>query len=408
MPAYQYEAMGQDGRRRSGRVEAESEKQAAQVLYERNEILIRLTPAKDDPRREAGGAGRMALLMNPVSVQDIVIFSRQFSTMVRAGISAANLLTIMEEQTEHPVLKVAIGKMKEKIQQGGSFSDAFGMFPHIFSPLYCSMVHAGEVSGTLPEIMNQLIAVLEHEEMVRKDIRKALQYPKIVLASLVIAFVVLLVVVFPRFAAMYVEAGLELPLPTRICIALSDLLIEHAVVTLGVLAAIGVSVVLYLRTPAGKLRLDTLMLSLPIVGPLIQKVALSRFASIFSVMQGSGINVLESLEIIKDTIGNRAIMAEFDSLMERLSQGQGLAAPMRASRYFTPMLVNMIALGEETGNMTEMLKVVAEHYDIETKYAINRMINAIGPILTVVLAVGIGFFALAIYMPMWDLVKIVK
>jgi type II secretory pathway component PulF len=406
MPNYEYEAIGTAGRHR-GFIEADNERHAAQLLAERNEVPIRTWLAKSSAKSSAS-TGAFQAWMNPVTTQDIVLFSRQFSTMVQAGISAANLMAIMEEQSEHPVLRAAIGQMRGQIQQGQSFSDTFAKFPHIFSPLYCSMVHAGEVSGTLPEIMDQVIAIMEHEDAVRKEVRKALQYPKIVLMALVVAFVILLVVVFPKFAAMYVEAGLQLPLPTRMCIALSDLVVDQWMYVLPAVLALGVGLKMYFKTPGGRLRFDRFALKAPIFGPLVKKMSISRFASIFSVMQANGINVVESLQIIKGTIGNLAVGEELDRLVSRLSQGQGLAAPMRASKVFTPMLVNMVALGEETGNMAEMLKVVAGHYDVETKYAINRMVAAIGPLLTVVLAIGIGFFALAIYMPMWDMVKMVK
>ena len=406
MAVYSYEAMGADGKRRRGTLEAESEKHAQQLLSSRGEIPIKLTAKKT--AEPSAFMDRLRQLNQKVKTRDLILFTRQFSTMVRVGISATNLLSIMEEQTEHPVLKKVVKDMGQAIQEGVSFSEAFKMFPHIFSPLYCSMVHAGEVSGTIPEIMNQLIRIIEHDDAMRSDIKKALQYPKIVLFALVIAFVVLLVVVFPRFSAMYSDAGLTLPFPTRVCMALSDSLIHSWYWVVGGLAVVIAGVVTYFRTPAGRMQLDTFLINMPIVGGLIQKSNISRFSSVFAVMQANGMNVLDSMQIIRDTVTNRAMAGEFDELISKLSHGEGLAIPMKEARYFTPMLVNMVAIGEETGNMTEMLTVVSEHYDIETQYSINQMISAIGPLLTVLLAVVIGFFALAIYMPMWDLVKMVQ
>lgn len=406
MAKFLYEAMGTDGRTKRDVIEAESVKQAQQLLSQKGMIPIKVTIKKGG--ETSGLMEKLQMMNSRVKTRDLILFTRQFSTMVRVGISATKLLSIMEEQSEQPVLRKVVKSMGKTIEDGHSFSEAFAAFPHIFSPLYCSMVHAGEVSGTIPQIMNELIKIIEHDDAMRSDIKSALQYPKIVLIALLVSFVVLLIVVFPRFASMYVDAGLTLPFPTRVCMALSDAFIHNWIwVVVGVVAVTG-SVVAFFRTKTGRMKLDRFLINLPIVGDLIQKSNISRFASIFSIMQSNGMNVLESMAIIKSTVSNRAMAADFDDLVEKLSQGEGLATPMRECKFFTPMLINMVAIGEETGNMSEMLHVVAEHYDIETQYSINRMIGSIGPLLTVLLAVVVGFFALAIYMPMWDLVKMVN
>lgn len=408
MAFFRYEAIGPNGQMIKGRIEATDEQRAKQALADRDEIPIRLSKVRKAPEKRPAAPGLRSSWFRSVGTQDLILFSRQFSTMVRVGISASSLLSILKSQTEHPVLRSAIGQIENVIQQGGTYSDAFSGFPRIFPSLYCSMVRAGEVSGTLPDVMDRLIDIMEHELAVRKEVKKALQYPKIVLFALFVSFIILLIVVFPRFAAMYMDAGMRLPLPTRICMALSRAVMQHWILLLVLLLSSFAAISAYFRTPSGMMQRDRLLLRLPLIAPLIQKATISRFSSMFAVMQSHGMNVLESMQTIRDTVDNQAIVAEFDRVIEQLAEGAGLASPMRTARYFTPMLVNMVSIGEETGDLPELLRIVSRHYDVETRYAIDRMIAAIGPILTVLLAVVVGFFALAIYMPMWDMVQIVR
>ena len=270
------------------------------------------------------------------------------------------------------------------------------------------MIRAGEQSGSLPQVLERLTYIIEHEHKVRSDIKSALQYPIIVSLFLVVAFFVLLTFVIPKFVSIFDKVGIDLPLPTKIALNLYAFLENFWVLLLFGLVGGILALVLWFRTPTGRLLRDRFLLALPLFGKLFAKAAMSRFASIFSILQASGIPVLDTLKILSGAIGNAAVAYEFDQIGEKLSEGKGIAGPLGEARYFTPMVVNMVAIGEESGNLEEMMQEVAVHYDDEVGYATKRLSDAVGPLLTVGLAVVVGFFAAAIFLPMWDLTQMVK
>ena len=406
MPVYAYQAINESGVSVSGTIEADTVEAATSTLVGRGLIPSKVTA--QTTAKSFAALSRILQRLRPVKTMELILFTKQFRTMIRAGVPMMILLQTLETQTEDKQLKQIIVTMRQEISEGASLYDAFRRHPRVFSPLYCSMVRAGEASGALPEVMDRLIYILEHEHKIRSDIQSALQYPVIVFSFLVIAFFVLLTYVIPKFSTIFARSGIELPLLTRICVALYNVLLGYwGVVSIGVVA---VSIVLfyYLRTEKGRLTKDTLFLNIPLIGPLFIKAAMTRFASIFSILQSSGVAVLESMYILSGTINNTAIAREFNQITERLEEGRGISGPLRQSQYFTPIVINMIAIGEESGNLEEMLTDVAKHYDAELEYAMKRLSESIGPMMTVGLAVVIGFFALAIYMPMWELTRVVQ
>ena len=281
--------------------------------------------------------------------------------------------------------------------------EAFRRHPKVFSPLYCDMLKAGEASGSLNEVLDRLIYIIEHEHKVKSDIKSAMTYPLIVVCFLFLAFIVLLTAVIPRFVGIFKGAGLKLPLPTQICILTYEFLPNSLHPALFNLGAGGGALYFYLKTDRGQYIFYTAVMKLPLVGPLFRKSAMSRFASIFSILQSSGVGILQTMDILSNTLGNAAISRELEGIKERLAEGHGIADPLRSAKYFTPMLVNMVAIGEESGSLEELMQDVAGHYDAEVEYAMKKLSDAIGPILTIGLAAVVGFFALAIFLPMWDL-----
>ncbi|MCP3876704.1 MAG: type II secretion system F family protein [Desulfobacteraceae bacterium] len=233
-------------------------------------------------------------------------------------------------------------------------------------------------------------------------------YPIIVVIMLVIAFFVLLLFVIPKFERIYAQAGVDLPLPTVICISMNNFFVQYWMVYIPGIVGSVLFLINWVKTENGRYMKDAFLLKIPLLGTLILKAVMSRFASIFAILQSSGIVILESLNILAGTIGNAAITKEFEKISEDLTEGKGIADPLKNSKYFPPMVVNMVAIGEESGTMDDMLKEISVHYDTEVEYAIKKLTDAVEPLLTVGLAVVVGFFALAIYLPMWDLIKIVK
>lgn len=400
---YNYKAINQAGEEVSGKIEAESSDNANLMLISRDLIptQIKEDNSEDNFLRVLSGTGK-------VKTTDLVMFTKQFHSMLIAGIPILRILSILEEQTENKAMQQAISKIIRDINQGASLSDALSKFPRIFDALYCDMIRAGEISGNVPVVLDRLIYIIEHEAKVRSDIKSALRYPIIVLIALAGAFVGLLTFVIPTFASVFISAGLDLPLPTKISMALYTFLSKYWYVFLGAIILIVLGLRFYFKTNNGKFMRDSLLLDMPIVGPVFKKAALSRFASIFAILQTSGVPIMQSLTILSSTLGNEALTRTFDNVREKIKEGAGIAAPLKSAKYFTPMVIDMIAIGEESGKIDEMMRAVAVHYDAEVEYAIKSLSDAITPILMVGLAAIVGFFALAIFMPMWDLTKLAK
>lgn len=406
MAKYTYTAINESGKSVSGSVEAESEEMARTILSSRN-----LIPTKIDAGGEAksGLSSLMSMRFGgAVKTSDLIIFTKQFRSMMQAGVPIIRLLQVLEHQTQDRTLKAMVVNVGQDVRSGLTLHEAMKKYPAVFSPLYLSMIHAGEVSGTVPEILGRLVDIVEHEAKVKSDIKAALQYPIIVLIFLVIAFLVLLTFVIPKFVSIFAKAGLALPVPTKIAMFLYDGLSNYWYIILIALAALIFGLRYYFKTEAGRYALDSFLLKTPLFGPLFQKAAMSRFASIFAIMQSSGVPVMKTMEVVSDTIGNSAIAREFNRVRDQIQEGKGISGPLGAAKYFTPMLVDMVAIGEESGNIEEMMRQVSHHYDDEVAYAVKGLSDAIGPILMVGLAAVVGFFALAIFLPMWDLTKMVK
>ncbi|MCX5846990.1 MAG: type II secretion system F family protein [Deltaproteobacteria bacterium] len=406
MPNYTFRAINENGAVITGDIEAESPDKASSMLAERGYIPTKV--------KEQGYGisslrwSRILRKMNPVKITDLILFTKQFRSLFKAGVPIVRSLQVLQAQTQDRVLKEAIGSMLQSINQGFTLTAAMEKHDTIFSPLYCSMIRAGEMSGSVPESLERLIYIIEHESRIKSDIKSALQYPMIVTIALVAAFFVLLTFVVPQFVEMFSKAGIVLPLPTKIAMMLYQFLSSYWYLLLGGVIALFVGLKSYLKTEQGHYVKDTIILRLPILGPLFVKAAMSRFASIFGILQSSGVPVMTSMKILSDVIGNKAISREFDRVREQIQEGRGIAAPLGAAKYFPPMVVDMVAIGEETGNIEDMLKQVTLHYDDEVSYAVKRLSDLIGPVLIVGLAAVVGFFAMAIFLPMWDLTKLAR
>ncbi len=406
MPRYTYKAINENGKAVSDVIEAESVETVNSMLLARGYIPTGVQAEGKVSTSLSWPALKSALF--PVKIPEIKLFTKQFKTMLRAGVPIVRLLQILESQAENFNLKTIISSMLQDIQEGSSLFDAFSKHPKTFSPLYCGMVLAGEASGALADVLDRLVYIIDHEFKVKSDIKAALQYPIIVIFFLVIAFFVLLTFVIPKFVTIFSKAGLDLPLPTRICLLLYNFFSNYWYFLIGGIVLLIVALGYYFKTEPGKYVRDATLLKIPIIGPLFLKAAMSRFASIFAILQSSGVGVLDSMNILSGTIGNAAISREFSLISESLEEGQGIAAPLNRANFFPPIVINMVAIGEESGKLDDMLQEVSDHYDVELEYSMKKLSDAIGPILVVSLAAVVGFFALAIFLPMWDLIGIVQ
>lgn len=406
MPYYKYAAITSSGGSATGVVEAQSAEAAQDTLAARGLMPTSVSETSGpDGAAKAGGLAGLSIGMQKVKPQDIILFTKQFKTMLNAGIPVMQSLDVLEAQTENARLKAAIVSIAADIKSGTTLSRAFAKHQKIFSELYCNMIRAGEISGTLTEVLERLIYIVDHEFKVKKDIKSAMTYPAVVVVALVIAFFVLILFVLPQFVTMFAKSGVELPLPTRICLGIYDGLVHYWHVGLVALGGMLFGISAYFRTEAGKIFRDGMFLRIPIIGPVFKKAAMARFSSIFAILQASGITVLEAMDILGDTIGNHYIARDFRNLREQLEQGRGLSGPLKSCRSFTPMMVSMIHIGEETGNMEEMLKEASHHYDYEVEYAVSKMSELLGPVLIAGLTGVVGFFALAIFLPLIGLME---
>lgn len=403
---FNYKALTDAGIETAGEIEAPTLDEARTILLRRGYIPRRLAPG-----RKLSGAGvweDLRTRLTRVSFQELILFTKQFRSLFRAGVPITEVFRTLEHQTENRKLKRIVIRMQEDVKEGESLYKVFSRHPEVFSGLYCSMISAGEASGSLSAVLDRLIYLLEHEQKVKTDIRTALQYPIIVLVALAVAFFILLTFVIPKFVTIFQNAGIELPMPTVVALQLYELIIGYWHVSLGAFVAAALAAGWYVRTERGRILWHHLLLRIPVIGAVLQKAAMSRFASIFSILQASGITVLGSMDILSRTIGNAAVSREFDKVRDQLKEGRGISGPLDKARYFPPMVVDMVAVGEESGNLDEMLQEVSKHYDDEVAYSISQLTTNLGPFLIVCLAAVVGFFALAVFLPMWDLTKMVR
>ncbi|WP_428565371.1 MAG: type II secretion system F family protein [Solidesulfovibrio sp. DCME] len=404
MPQFSYEAINEAGNTVKGVLEAENPEAAKLRLSGMGYIPVSVQ--RGGGAAASSEAWSLRSLLFRVKPQELILFTKQLRTMLGAGLSMLEILRVLEQQTENPVLRHVCTNMSDDVKKGSTISNALAKHKGVFSELYVSMVRAGETAGALPEVLERLIYIIGHEHQVRSDIRSALQYPVTVVIALVIAFFVLLTFVIPVFAKIFAAAKVALPWPTQVAINLNIAITQYWHVGLVLLAGIIAGLYFWFKTEGGKVARDAFFLHIPVIGMLFRKAAMSRFASIFSILQASGVPVLTTIDILVDTIGNAAISREFKRIQDMIRTGQGLAGPLARAKYFTPMVVTMVAVGEESGNLDEMLAAISEHYDAEVSYQVKRLSDALGPVLIVGLAGVVGFFALAIFLPMWDMSQV--
>jgi len=402
MPVYKYKARDKSGKAIDGVMEASSSQIVAGHLDSLSYIPVSIKEKKKDIipldflRANRG-----------VGLDNLILFSRQLSTLINAGIPLLRGLDALSEQTENKRMKEVIDTIRNDIQGGGTLSDALSRHPKVFSELYAGMIHAGETAGTLDEILDRLASLNEREKDTRARIKEATRYPKIVVITISAAFIVLVNFVVPRFAKMFSNFDATLPLPTRIMIGISHVFREYWFVMIIAASLIALGFRWYTNTKSGRLKWDGLMLRIPVFGPLFLKITLSRFTHILGMLIRSGINILDALKIVSATTGNVVISRELDKLEESVRQGGGLSQQLRKSGVFTPMVVQMISVGEETGKIDEMLAKVSQYYELETEYTIKNLSTLIEPVLIITIGGMVLFLALGIFLPMWDMARVV-
>jgi len=396
MPTYKYTARDQEGKNVSGKIAAENEAMIVAELRKRNLIILNVTEEKESGFKKSGvksGGGKK------IKSEDLVIFTRQFATMVDAGIPILQSLEALSQQTSNLSFKQALIAIREDIQLGSSLSNSFAKHPKIFDQLYVNMIRVGESAGILTSILERVSGYLEKSEKLRQKVQGAMIYPAVVVSMAMLITIGLLVKVVPTFAQIYVSLGQKLPAITQMLIDFSNAL-QHDILFF----IIGIVVLVfffnkYKQTPAGHLQVDTLLLKLPIFGDLICKVSVSRFCRTFATLSQSGVPILESLEIVGKTCGNRVIELLVDDIKVSVRAGEGIAAPLSKSPIFPLMVTRMIAIGEKSGQLEKMLAKVAEFYDDQVDTAVEGLTKLIEPLIIGFLGIVVGFIVIALFMP---------
>ena len=343
-----------------------------------------------------------------IKTRDVVIFTRQFSTMINSGLPLVQALTILAEQTDNKALAEVTKKVVFDVESGNTVADALSKHPRAFTNLYVNMVAAGEAGGILDTILMRLATFLEKNDALVRKVKGAMIYPAVIMSVAAIAVVTLLIFVIPVFAGMFASGGMALPLPTRIVIGASGFLKAYWWVIGAVIIVGGYSGKKYYATSNGKLVIDRLLLKVPVLGDVLRKSAVSRFTRTLGTLISSGVSILEGLEITAKTAGNRVIQ---DAIMQSRSSivgGDTIAQPLQKSKVFPPMVISMIAVGEQTGGLDEMLSKIADFYDEEVDAAVSNLLSLLEPIMIVFLGVVVGGMVVAMYLPIFDMVNAVQ
>ncbi len=401
MPSFRYRAVGPAGLAQQGFVDAPDLDRAVDLVR-----TMGLTPVRMDAQaREAAKPAGIPFLRKRVATRDLILFTRQLEAMLDSGLPILAALETLHQQTTQPELKDSIDRVRADVEQGGSLTEAVSRHPRCFPALYVNLIHAGEEGGLITAMLDRIGSLLEYAEETEQRIRSATFYPLLIVCELVLAFGVLVKFVLPRFASLFRNLNTELPLPTRVLIGTSDFIDQFWFLLLVLIAGGVTAAVFWYKTDAGRRRVDHFILTAPIFGPIFLKIIVSRFARVLAALVAGGIPIVQALEIARGALDNRVMEEEIDRMKEGLIAGQGLAEPLKDSKIFPPLVVKMLAVGEETGSIDKMLFRAARYYDQDVDYTIKNLSTAIEPILLVVLGAAVLFTALAVFLPLWNLMN---
>jgi type II secretory pathway component PulF len=405
MAIFNYKARDEKGSLITGTMDADSQRAVSAHLDSMGLFPVAVSEKK--------GMGLVSIedfltKLDRIRLDDIIFFTRQLRTVIKAGVPLISGLKALEEQTNSRKLKRAIKKIWQDLDRGKSFSEALSAHADIFSDLYVSMVKAGEIGGVLDEVLERLALLLEFQMKTKEMFKSALRYPMMVVGAIVVAFFVLVTFVIPKFALMFKGAAMKLPLPTRILLWMNDMVQAYGIFILGGIVGIGIAVFIYTRTEQGQFVRDQLKLKLPFVGNILLKICLSRFAYVQENLIRAGVPIVTALEIVARTVGNLVITKKVLEISQKIEKGKGITKPMKESGVFPPLVLHLIATGEDTGSLEEMLREVSIHYDTEVSYSLARLSSWIEPILIGVLGGMILFLALALFLPWWGMMDALK
>jgi len=412
MAHFYYEAVNQEGRIISGSHSAEIVQEVEKWLSTQNLSPIDITLSSSDADQPAvqSSPEKASFLdkFRGITLDDLILFCRQTATMLDAGIGILQCLTIMAKQVSNPGLKEIIKGISQDIERGDDLSTSFARHPKVFNPLFINVINIGEESGTLDNSFNYLASLYENEKSIKERIKTATRYPKIVVTALFCAVFFLMSFVVPKFVALFERSNVALPLPTRILITLSNFFSHNFIlIIVGIISFI----ILYrfcLNYREFILIRDNFLIKLPIFGELYIKIYMARFCRVFSVLTRSGIDLIKTLNLSTAALGNIVLQDLFVEVRDDVEKGENLHGSMARHKQFPEMVVQMVTVGEESGQLDTMMSKVSDYYEIETDYTIKNLSTLLEPILLLFMGVMVGFIALAIFTPMWDMMSVAR
>ena len=394
---YEWKGKNPKGNKVKGEMEAETSEQVRLSLKRRK---ITSTKIKKKPKDLFENIG---FLQPKVKETDVIIFARQFSTMIDAGLPLLQCLDILQAQQENPTFKKNLKKIKESVESGETFADALKKFPKVFNELFVNMIAAGEAGGILDVILGRLSAYMEKMAKLKKQVKGAMTYPAITLGVAVIVVAIIMIFVIPVFQEMFESFGSALPVPTQIVVMMSNFVVDNILyIFIGFIGTMFLIKRIY-ATRKGRILMDDMFLRLPVIGILIRKVAVAKFTRTSSTMISSGVSILEALDIVAKTSGNKIVEFAINDVKAGISEGRSMADPLLESGVFPSMVCSMIAVGESTGALDTMLEKIADFYDDEVDQAVKNLTDMIEPFMLVFLGVVVGGLVIAMYLPIFSM-----
>ncbi len=402
---YTYKVRDSQGALHDGEMEGSSQSAVARALRDKG-----FTPIAVDQKTQSSLQKEIKIpgFSDRIKLKNVSVFSRQFATMINSGLSLLRSLSILADQTESSALRTVILEVKQKVEQGASLSAAMEHYPKAFSTLYVSMVKAGEVGGVLDETLLRLADTIEAQVELRAKIKSAMMYPTAVMGLVVLIVTAMLIFIVPMFENLYADLGGELPVPTKVLLAVSSFLTTYwwlaAILTFGSLFGFK----RWIATDGGRARFDAVKLRLPIFGPLVHKTAIARFSHTLSALTRTGVPILQAMDIVAETSGNAVVARAVKDVQSSIKEGESIAAPLMNHSVFPPMVVQMMAVGEETGALDTMLEKVGDFYDKEVEAMVEGLTSLIEPLLIVILGATVGGMLVALYLPMFNVINLIN
>jgi len=405
MPIFKYRVRDKSGNPIVGTIDAPNLQVAGDQLYASGYFPISIEETEEALSISLSDLWRR---FQKVRIEELILFSQQFSALYKAGLPLLAGLESITEQVKNQIFRNILEEVRKQIEDGSTLHGAMSKYPEVFSTVYVNMIRAGETSGMLGEALDRFITLADRELRTQQRVKEATRYPKIVIFSLTIAFAVLVAFVIPRFATVFAQFKTPLPLPTRIMIGINDIFQNYWYLVLIMVFGIPILLRRYLKTEKGRTFWDRLKMRIPVFGPIFLKIALSRFAYTFVMLNRSGIPILQTLEITSTTINNIILSQSIEEISRNVREGRSLADAMRETGRFTPLVLQMVSVGESSGTLDSMLMRITEYYDIEVDNLIKKMSTYIEPILTLFLGVVVLFLALAVFLPWWNMAKLFR